>query len=296
MLYHLHVKGRHFVRCKACFQGTNTEIPDVKKTPRHCSGKYGISRRGCEQPFSYHKEAMRAYKISKLPPIQRVQSGPIPKSITVLNNEYANKIGQLMIHAYCDAKKLTPTGYNFPARVVTSQLSAKFDYSDPSTSCRRPESFELQHVSPMGHHELLEAIVMSDRERIYEKLCNDTLAISIRCDGSVDKTQIDKIFTICKIISRSGEEEDIFLGAKEPTSRGAVGVFEAMQTGIQNTVGFDAANYVLKNSSSIATDGTSLNSGDRNGLWQLFERCDIRSESEVPLLKIWCAVHRSNLA
>lgn len=39
-----------------------------------------------------------------------------------------------------------------------------------------------------------------------------------------------------------------------------------------------------------------MNSGDRGGLWKLFED-EIRSNgSRIPLLKIWCSAHRAELA
>jgi len=44
--------------------------------------------------------------------------------------------------------------------------------------------------------------------------------------------------------------------------------------------------------SSIVTDGASVNTGERKGLWALFDSID----SEIPKLKIWCAVHRTQLA
>ena len=49
--------------------------------------------------------------------------------------------------------------------------------------------------------------------------------------------------------------------------------------------------------SSIVTDGESLNTGDRNGLWKKFkEEKSANDPNHGPLLKIWRAAHRSNLA
>ena len=56
-------------------------------------------------------------------------------------------------------------------------------------------------------------------------------------------------------------------------------------------------NDLMKVTSSIVTDGESLNSGDRNGLWKkLEEEKALHDSSHGPLLKVWCAAHRSNLA
>ena len=53
----------------------------------------------------------------------------------------------------------------------------------------------------------------------------------------------------------------------------------------------------MKVTSSIVTDGESLNSGDRKGLWKkLEEEKALHDSSHGPLLKVWCAAHRSNLA
>ena len=55
-------------------------------------------------------------------------------------------------------------------------------------------------------------------------------------------------------------------------------------------------NDLMKVTSSIVTDGESLNSGERNGLWKkLEEEKSFHDSSHGPLIKIWCAAHRSNL-
>ena len=69
-----------------------------------------------------------------------------------------------------------------------------------------------------------------------------------------------------------------------------------MKEGCVNIVGKAVMEEIFKNPSSNVTDGTSLNSGDKNGLWELFDKREERSNSEVPLLKTWCAAHRTNLA
>lgn len=41
------------------------------------------------------------------------------------------------------------------------------------------------------------------------------LALSLRVDGSVDRTQIDNIHVMAKIISTNGHSELVFIGFKE---------------------------------------------------------------------------------
>ena len=58
---------------------------------------------------------------------------------------------------------------------------------------------------------------------------------------------------------------------------------------------------ILKEVSSIVTDETNMNSGERGGLWVLLRKDKaatsvLEKESLVPLVKIWCAVHYNNPA
>lgn len=54
--------------------------------------------------------------------------------------------------------------------------------------------------------------------------------------------------------------------------------------------------FLLKKISSICTDGTNVNIGERGGLWAYFEREISKIKSNVPLVKIWCVAHRANLS
>lgn len=51
----------------------------------------------------------------------------------------------------------------------------------------------------------------------------------------------------------------------------------------------------MQHISSICTDGTNSNTGEKAGLWKLFEDEIRRIESDVPLMKIWCSAHRMEL-
>ena len=56
-------------------------------------------------------------------------------------------------------------------------------------------------------------------------------------------------------------------------------------------------NDLFRITSSVVNDGESLNSDDHNGLWKkLEEETSDGDPNHGPLLKIWCAAHRSNLA
>ena len=82
-----------------------------------------------------------------------------------------------------------------------------------------------------------------------------------------------------------------FLGFCEPVERGVTGYIQCIQEAIKAVQSW---NDLMKVVSSIVTDGESLNSGERNGLWK--KEKALHDSSHGPLLKIWCAAHRSNLA
>ncbi|CAB4037371.1 Hypothetical predicted protein, partial [Paramuricea clavata] len=69
----------------------------------------------------------------------------------------------------------------------------------------------------------------------------------------------------------------------------------AIQNAVEKSVKWDS---LFPNVSSLASDGTSLNSGARSGIWERLSQMRQLQENgkDVPLLKIWCAVHRSALA
>jgi hypothetical protein len=125
----------------------------------------------------------------------------------------------------------------------------------------------------------------------------DVLTISLRCDGSVDRSQIDKIYILIKVIDKSGKEDQYFIGAGLISKRGAQGILDAVEIASINTIGAEATEYVFKNISSIVTHGASVNTVERRGLWTLFKQ-KYRSlkENSIPLITICCAAHRSNLA
>jgi hypothetical protein len=45
-------------------------------------------------------------------------------------------------------------------------------------------------------------------------------ALSLRLDGSVDRTQIDKIYVLATSIDEKGESQQTFLGVAEPDQKG----------------------------------------------------------------------------
>ena len=61
---------------------------------------------------------------------------------------------------------------------------------------------------------LLQIIV--DSHKNISNTIKESFASSLRCDGSVDITQVDKIFIMLKVIDKNAHEQLFFLGAKNP--------------------------------------------------------------------------------
>ena len=131
--------------------------------------------------------------------------------ISNANEKLANKMGTLMLQAYNDAKKLTLSAYSWPSRLVAAQIASEFIFNNEQHEVK----LDLQYISLAYHRELLQVIVDSHRQTLANTI-KEALASSLRCDGSVDRTQVDKIFTMLKIIDKDADEKLLFVGAKEP--------------------------------------------------------------------------------
>ena len=66
---------------------------------------------------------------------------------------------------------------------------------------------------------------------------------------------------------------------------------------MENLLGSNVTNLIMKEVSPLVTDGTSVNTRHNNGLWKIFQdyRLEKFSEPVAPLLKIWCCAHKSSL-
>lgn len=202
-------------------------------------------------------------------------------------------VTKLLFEIYADAKKLTCSARSWTARFVASEAGRAFDYNDINASTVNP-SLNLQYVNPKSYTALLSTIIQSDMPNLQEKL-KTSIASSIRIDGSVDRTQIDKIYIMMKIITAEGNVELIFLGIGEQTERGAHGLFAATKRGIIENLGEDMYTVIMNQVSSICTDGTNVNSGEKGGLWKIFEDEIRKIGSIIPFTKIWCSAHRMEL-
>lgn len=120
--------------------------------------------------------------------------------------------------------------------------------------------------------------------------------MSLRVDGSVDLTQIDKIYVMAKIINIDGSSELLFIGIAPQTERKAIGYKKATMEAIGTVIGTENRTSLLKKMSSVCNDDTNINTGELTSLWVLLDKEMESIKSKIPLMKIWCAVHRAELA
>ena len=175
---------------------------------------------------------------------------PILKQISQQNEQLANKIGGLVISVFNDAKSLSSSAFSWPSRVVAAHIASKYNCNEPFVAYQ-PSSFDLQYVSPASHRELLRAIVQAHLPDIRQYI-KSSLALSFRCDASMDRTQKDNQFQLAKVVDGNGDERMLFLGLSEVAEPGALGHLKALQAGADTTVGFDT---VLKKMTHLSTDG-----------------------------------------
>jgi hypothetical protein len=288
-------RGRSLIKCQICIR----QIQAVHRAcyrgriPPICTNKGVIPRKEyllAHLNSTMHLEAKKADQLSQIPKEQQSFSGAIEQAISNANRERATKIGSLMLTVYNDAKRGTLSAWSWPSRHVANHIAQQFDATKEfEVATVTPDV--VKYVTPTNHGDLLNTIVSADMVNLKKEI-SSAMAISLRVDGSVDRMQIDNIHVMVKIVSKDGEEKLLFLGFDEPEERGAEGYLGAVISAIRRS-GLDP-NEVLQSLSSIVTDGEAMNTGHKKGLWALLDKHRMEN-GDPPLLKIWCAVHRSNL-
>ena len=79
-------------------------------------------------------------------------------------------------------------------------------------------------------------------------------SISLRSDGSLDRTNVDKIYTLAKLIDKVGNKSLIYLGIGEPLERGSIGIFNTMIKSMEYLLGSNVTHLIMKYDSSLVTD------------------------------------------
>lgn len=77
-------------------------------------------------------------------------------------------------------------------RIITSQMASNFTFNELNENI----TYDFQYLTPASHKEFLQCIVKSYKKTFSDKLISETISMSLRCDGSVDRSQIDTIYII----------------------------------------------------------------------------------------------------
>lgn len=290
--------NRRFIRCDVCCKSPLIVKQFVSKKPPAITTSNGTRYRKLilEEHIkkSYHLESLAAERIASLKLTDTVEFAPMDIAINKANEKMLNYVGKLCIQVYNDAKHLNLTAWSWPSRFVAANASNVYDFNQTKQKeTIIPSDLTLQYVNPPGHLELLSTIVKS-HQKDFEKKITDCLAISLRIDGSIDLTQMDKIYVMGKIINLDGSLELVFFGIGEQKKRFANGLMDAVKEALNQVI--DNPDIIFKKVSSICTDGANINIGEKNSLWTLLEAEIRKSGSDIPLNKVWCAAHRAELA
>lgn len=208
---------------------------------------------------------------------------------------FFNYIGSLMVTVLNDAKRLTLSGWYWPARQVSAEIANNFKVN--GTHLTDPV---LNYVNPTNHAEFLNSIVQNDIGNL-STILNVSLAISLRVDGSVDITQDHNLYVMANIVTKDTKMKTIFLGFSVPENEenkddgtAAAAYFECIKTLVNKIIPWE---QFLKLTTLFVTDGESLNSGSVNGLWERMKRARRTSNSpSIPMFSIWCVDHIITLA
>ena len=286
---------RKFVRCKLCIS-----YPSI--VSMHCyrqripaiatidGTKYREEVIEEHEKHDCHDAALKAKCRCDLWSSEPI-SVPLLAGLRRMEADLFLKVSAYVLDVYNDAQRGTLSAWSWPSRVLT-RLKAdgvKIDSFSPFV----PSPNQIQYLNPVQHREFLNCIAVVGQKQVKKEI-SEALAVSLRVDGSVDRQQIDSKHVCAQIVTTEGDLVSRFLGFSEPVERGVTGYVQCVQ---QATKAVQPWNGLMKVTSSIVTDGESLNSGERNGLWKkLEEEKSFHDSSHGPLIKIWCAAHRSNLA
>lgn len=288
-------KGRKLMRCSICLQYPGTVLIHTKQknhVPAICSSGGTVPRKNIFSNHLMSKEHIECLKVHRLSTISKedkTKEAPLDKLISAQNLKVSQRISELMCTVFNDAKRGTISAWSWPSCEIAYLKRQKLDIQQ-KFSPLKPLEGELQYINPPGHREMLQHIVLADIPELKNKLLS-YISVSLRVDGSVDRFQIDNIHVMLKIITKEGNNDLLFWGFEEPETRSALGYYNAIKKSIEHYLPWD---QILPLINSIVTDGASINVGEKNGLWTLLT--NDRLLINMPLIKVWCAVHRSALA
>ena len=285
---------RHVMYCKICVQFPEIVRVHTDRFPAICREHGVVFRSALVKSHNESKEHLACLKRYRqiVACKQSALSGEteLERLLRLSNKEQEQKIAKLIISAYNDAKRGL-SAWSYPSRIIADKMGDEVNLSQPHQTYE-PNLAELAYVSPTSHRDFILTISKVEKKR--RQLDRSPLAISLRCDGAVDRTNIDNKHLMMKIVTETGDEHTLYLGFAESKSLGADGLYDAIKSAC------DLSGYnwqsLFSQVSSVCTDGENTNTGTQHSLWVLLQNERTSSESNLPLLKIWCAAHRSQLA
>lgn len=192
---------------------------------------------------AFHNECLKANRIDEL----KVTNTPMEAAICKANKRMIDYVGKLMIQIFHDAKRLNLSAFSWPSRYIAGEASCAYD-SEKQTGSIIKNDISLHYVNPPGHLDLMATIVRSHRAEFLKKI-DEYIAISLRIDGSIDLTQLDKIYVMAKVINLDGSSDLVFLGIGQQTERFAKGLMLAVIGALE--VFFDDPKLILEKVSSV---------------------------------------------
>lgn len=196
-----------------------------------------------------------------------------------------------MVTVFNDAKRVTLTGWSWPSRQVAHEMAHSFAITGDSTLYDSLQ-LNLDYLTPHNHAFFLDAIVQSDLEKVKLSL-RQSLAVSLRVDGSVDKQGLHNIYVMAYIVTPELTTSTLFIGFGVPKSSGTDGYLECLKRVVTKIMPWSEFFNLV---TSIVTDGEPLNTGRLNGLIAKLKEERLRVNPNKPLYSIWCVPHRINLA
>lgn len=197
-----------------------------------------------------------------------------------------------MITCFNDAKRVTLSGWSWPARLVASDMGHNFEITGDATLNQSME-FNFNYLTPGNHAIFIDAIVKADLERVRSSL-RRSLAVSLRVDGSVDRSLTHNIYVMAHIMNHDLTTKTLFMGFGVPEGDGAEGYYQCVKEVVTGIMPWDEFFALI---TSVVTDGEPLNLGRLNGFCAMLKKERLRSSSHrKPLHSIWCVPHRLNLA
>lgn len=290
--------GKDMVSCELCTKNPATVKMHIRnqRLPKIATENgtgYRVDVVEGHLDSDYHEACLNVERINSLKVPDKILT-PMDFSISKANSKQADYNGKLHIQVFYDAKCLFLTARSWPGRFVACESSNAFQFNKIDESII-PANLSLQYINPKKHHEIMKSIVDADRKNLKSKII-DCLALSLRIDGSVDRSQMDKIYVCGKLITKEGKQELVFLGMDEQTERGAIGLFRTTLNAMIKMFSKEFVYaHILPKISSVCTDGVNTNTGERGGLWFHLEKEISSTNSKIPLIKIWCVAHRGNL-